>query len=313
MRIKQLLIAVCIGMMFAACSSREDYTNEAERVPIRINASIQGMQTRSSDASQIQNTSFVEGAEINVHGEHPMSNEPCLGLPANGYAVFKKAGSLWQTTTPFFTFGSTQGVDIVAFHPSKNNGNLITMNTTTFTVQTNQTSDDSYRQSDLMVALDYLSNEESTADLEFKHSLSKITVILKSSGDFSLDDLKADVDNVIISANVTANIECDWSGISVKGTSNNREVSVNGSNEALCTDGVGVSGIIPPQTITGDFIKVYVGDNGYSYKTPDEGFTFEPGHEYIFNLTVEGTTLTLSGVSIKGWTSETKEPGGIAK
>lgn len=165
MRIKQLLIAVCIGTMFAACSSKEDYTTETDRVPVRINASIQGMQTRSSDASQIQNTSFVEGAEINVHGEHPMSNEPCLGLPANGYAVFEKAEGLWQTTYPFFTFGSNQGVDIVAFHPSKNNGSLITFDTTTFTVQGDQTSDDYYRQSDLMVAFDYLSGEESRADL----------------------------------------------------------------------------------------------------------------------------------------------------
>ena len=311
MRIKQLLIAVCIGTMFAACSSREDYTTETDRVPVRINASIQGMQTRSSDASQIQNTSFVEGAEINVHGQHVMTEEPCLGLPANGYAVFKKAGSSWQTSTPFFNFG-IDGMDIVAYHPSKNNENLITMNTTTFTVQTNQTSDDSYRQSDLMAATAYIEGTESTADLEFKHCLTKITVILKSSADFSLDKLKAIVDNVFIKANVTANIEFDWSDISVKGTSNNREVSVNGSNEALCTDGVGVSGIIPPQKITGEFIKVYAGDYIFSYETPAEGFTFEPGHEYIFNLSLEGTTLTLSGVSIKGWTSETKEPGGIA-
>ena len=128
MRIKQFLIAVGVGTMLAACSSKEDYTNETERVPIRINASIKGINTRSTDPDQLQNTSFVDGSEINVYmKDYANNNAP--GIPESGYAVYKKNGSSWTSDNDIYFLGSSSAYDVFAIYPSKDkDDNYITSN-----------------------------------------------------------------------------------------------------------------------------------------------------------------------------------------
>ena len=313
MRIKQLLIAVCIGTMFAACSSKEDYTTETERVPIRINASIKGIKTRSEGQEQLQNTSFVDEAEINVYVVDEGDNS-APGIPESGYAVYKKNGSSWTSDATVYTFGSDMGMHVFAIYPSKDkDGNYITKNSTTFEVEQEQELDENYRKSDLMYAT--TSTTQPNIDLEFEHCLSKITVKLIPSGEITLEKLKSKVGSVDLNAKRKATINANW-GIEVTGatsTSSGDWVTFNGDIDALCS--TGISCIIPPQQIAGniDFMYIqYDTDSSFTFKSPSAGFNFEGGNEYIFTLTLEQTGVTLSDPTIKGWTTNNQDPG-VAK
>ena len=307
MRIKQLLIAVCVGTMLSACSSREDYNFGGDRLPVKINASIKGMKTRSTDETQIQNTAFVDGAMINVYAEHPQggSDAPAPGLPESGWAVFTLHDTSWGTTTPFTDLGDRK-LDVIALYPSRDaSDNLITMSTTTFQVQHDQTLDDDYRKSDLMLASGGFSDTTNPINLEFEHFFSKITVILLESEDYSISDLKTNITDVKVSADLKATVNIGWSGIEVTETSYSApgEISLNASNEKLCS--TGVSCIIPPQNVTGDFITIYdKNKKSFTYNAPAEGFTFAPKHEYIFKLKLHKTDVELDQVTIDGWTSD---------
>ena len=312
MRIKQFLIAVCVGTMLAACSSKEDYTTETERVPIRINASIKGIKTRSEGQEQLQNTSFVDEAEINVYVVDEGDNS-APGIPESGYAVYKKNGSSWTSDATVYTFGSDMGMDVFAIYPSKDkDGNYITKNSTTFEVEQEQKLDENYRKSDLMYAT--YSTSQPNIDLEFEHCLSKITVILSPSSEFTQEKLESKVGSIVLGAKRGATINANW-GIQVTGTTSipsGNLVTFNGSNDALCS--TGVSCIIPPQEIAGNktFIQIqYDDDSWFTFKSPSAGFNFKGGNEYIFTLTLEQTGVTLSDPTIQGWT--TNNHPGVAK
>lgn len=313
MKIKSILIVASIGMMFAACGSREDYDFGGDRQPVKINATIKGMTTRSTNETQIQNTAFVDGAQINVYAEHPHggSDYPAPGLPESGWAVFTLDDTSWGTTTPFTDLGDRQ-LDVIALHPSKDaSSNLITMSTSTFQVQSDQTSDENYRKSDLMLAHNYCNNTSNPINLEFEHFLSKITIILLGSEDYTIEELKTKITDVDVHAKLNANVSIDWENIEVTGTSIGTSVSLNGSNDKLCS--TGVSCIIPPQTVTGDFITIYDNDGKFfTYEAPAEGFTFAPKHEYVFKLKLYKTDVLLEQATINGWTTETADENGEA-
>lgn len=313
MKIKSILIVASIGMMFAACSSREDYDFGGDRQPVKINATIKGMTTRSTNETQIQNTAFVDGAQINVHAEHPSggSDAPAPGLPASGWAVFTLNYPYWQTTTPFTDLGD-RTLDVVALHPSKDaSNNPITFSTSTFQVQSDQRSDENYRKSDLMYAYNGCSDTSNPISLEFEHFLSKITIILLGSEDYTIEELKTKITDVKVYANLKANVNIDWDGIEVTGTSNSTSVLLNGSNDKLCS--TGVSCIIPPQKVTGDFITIDDNDGKFfRYEAPAEGFTFAPKHEYVFKLKLYKTDVLLAQATINGWTTETADENGEA-
>ena len=77
MRIKQFLIAVCVGMMLAACSSTEDYKGSDDNV-IRLKAKINSMKTKAgASSSDLQNDMFYNGEEINVYLKNATNEEKC--------------------------------------------------------------------------------------------------------------------------------------------------------------------------------------------------------------------------------------------
>ena len=308
MRINQFLIAVCVGTMLAACSSKEDYTTETERVPVRINASIKGMQTRSSgDASQLQNDNFLDGAKINVYLTDYIEGTNLPGVPADpGYLVYTKGTSEW-TTTVSDVFWNSAALEAEGLYPIKDvDDNTIDKSATTFRVSDDQSDDAAYRMSDLMHAYKFVSSKGSPIDLEFKHCLSKITVILDPTEYYTVDQLKNNMDYLAI-IGVSLSADLTFSGINLTATGSDsyiNDVTIGGKNQAEALCSTGISCIIPPQTVAGGkqlFQLSYNVDWMYYYVTTS-GLTFEAGKEYVFHLKLGKENATLAAPTVKGWT-----------
>lgn len=314
MQIKQFLIAVCIGTMFAACSSRDDYSIESTKHPLQITAGIKGMQTRSSGyESQLQNTDFLDGAAISVFptGVHCDMIE---GLPENGYVTYSKNPVGWTTDADLYVLGSGDQLQAWAVYPAKDaSGNQMTWETSSFAVQKDQSTDENYRKSDLMYAFTTNVDPANPIPLEFNHCMSKITVIVEDPSEaYDLADFKTRFTGLYF-YNIKTNATISSSGEVLTATGTGSVTSVTmcdaAAVESLCT--TGVSCIIPPQTVNGgtDMIGVYVDvDNGYLYSVPSGGVEFKGGFEYIYKLTLKKSGFSLSDITIKSWQPGTENP-----
>ena len=113
MKIKQLLIAACIGTMFTACSSDDTAPQNAERVPINFTANIQQLipaaGTRvGADTEGLSITEFPEGAEITVGYYSSSTTDPVLQLNESG---------TWEYTGDKLYYPLSGSSTILGFYP----------------------------------------------------------------------------------------------------------------------------------------------------------------------------------------------------
>lgn len=312
MQIKQFLIAVCIGTMFAACSSREDVEqNTPIQKKINITTSIAGIQTRAiSNATNLQDTQFAEGAAINVYYTNAMTEQPLDN--EKPYATYTLGATGWTTeATGLYYPVNGDGVSAFGIYPATDaNGTPITMSTTTFEVQEHQDTDDGYKKSDLMyVWQPACSSWEDPIDLEFNHCLTKITVKIVLDPDvISEQEFKNKLVDIAMwnlkrrgtlsfdNNKITATVDPS-SYVDVYMYDNGRPENFNME---------GMSCIIIPQSVQGYFDAVYVncGSQEYYWYAPAEGFEFKPGKEYIFTFNIGNSDVSISNPTIKNWDSE---------
>ena len=313
MKIKSILIVASIGMMFAACSSREDYNVDSEKQLVHINASIKGIQTRSSgDAAQLQNEDFLNGAKITVYLEDKATTANLPGVPEDpGYLVYTKGETGW-TTTVANVYWNSAGIDAIGIYPTKDVDNsTIDKNASIFRVNEVQVDDSDYRMSDLMYAFNTNTTKGAPINLQFKHCLSKITVKLDPTSLYTVEQMKANMDyiemhNIVLQAALSfSSSNLTASGTGDPSTSYPNDVTFGSKNEAEALCSTGISCIIPPQTVAEGkqlFCVGYNVDWAYVYTVPSGGLTFEGGKEYIFNLKLSNTNVTLSEPTVKSWT-----------
>lgn len=305
MKIKSILIVASIGMMFAACSSREDVSSDGEQIPVRITAGIKSMETRSSgNPDQLQNSSFLDGAKINVYFES-VSFDFINGLPESGYTTYTKTDGNWGTDDDIYITGSDSPIVAFGIYPAKVGDESITKSTTSFTVNAEQDNDADYRSSDLMYAYTRNDNPLSPTSLEFNHCMSKITIKMVPTSEFTEPDLTSKISWVDIYANRKALLSFADNKITVTDTeavTSDDFVTAGYGNSNICTNGI--SCIIPPQEISAGskLIRLlYNIDYTYSYYVPAGGITFEAGKEYIFEITLKNSGVTISAPTVKGW------------
>lgn len=283
------------------------------------------------NATNLQNTQFVENSEINVYLEEVKSESETAVITYNPkvYEVTttqgEESGSLVlkpsDNIPPKFP-SNEHGVLAYAFYPStvsETTGD----NTETFTVELDQSRDDNYKKSDLMfgtnnynttVGENYgkpIASFEGTkkgnqVPLYFKHQLSKIIVkmntesfdanfldnaTIKLYGAKKACTYKAGKDGI---TDITATTELD-----------------NDENYNLGTyNAAGNSGIIVPQTITKDkkFIEITTsGSKTYVYKIAEEsGMQFVGGNQYTYTISLSGGNLVVVSVKIEDWNNVNK-------
>jgi hypothetical protein bacD2_14720 len=189
-----------------------------------------------------------------------------------------------------------------------------------FTVQQNQNSGTGYQQSDMLYAIESVTySSGSPASLAFKHLPAKVVV-----------NLKADTQNGVTEAEVTnatvslMNQALTSGAITVEESSQTYTVvQAAGSSEEITPPKLTqVAGgyqqtvqalVVPQQMKDAKFIKVTIGAGAaardyYYTPTTDADGKLETGNQYTYNITVEKTGLSVSGVSGE-WTDSDQGSG----
>ena len=295
MRIKQFLIAVCIGTMFAACSNEEVTEQKLERIPIKFTAHIQNLipsvGTRvAQGTSGMLTTNFPANSEIQVgyYGNYEYSND----------ALITNATGSWgfKDNVLYLPLDENEVVLGAVYPPLSNNsiGNFL-IGHNTYMTPDDQSSITDYNKADIIGAVAKVSSlTTGPVNLSFEHLSTKIIVKLVGIGDLSGYTIK------MTNINKSGLIQGGSSGFTHSHLPYNVGSTILGNYSSS-----GQSAIIVPQTISSntDLFEVSNGDKTYIY-TQTSDITFKKGYVYTFNLKFDGTAITVGTISMSGWGSD---------
>lgn len=354
MRTCKILFIALAATAFSACNMDRTLEYVAPDINVSANVEANAVTTRAIDngatatsgskytTTEFQNSgNFLPNTSIAVYveevdpttGKKVASSNMNYATPAeyindNNTDYSKFRGKL--ATQSFPTSG--KNVKVYAFYPYSEfsaitDRTLLANETHQFTVQTDQTTIANYRSSDLMAdsivgtGTPKPGIRNTTAALNFKHLLSKVTIIVKrNSGitDAQLDGAVVWIKNTNTSAslnmnkmylNETSSGSHDYTHAS--GSANNIKVMAlatgdlpNSIDDASPSE-IKASAIVVPQPIgtTNPFITVALtaasGSGEFKY-TPGTTFNLVGGNEYIYTITIKNQGIDVEGV-ITAW------------
>lgn len=247
--ISLLFVAILLGYISSACTSEiEEYF--VQDGSIRLTSKISST-SRVTDQS-LQSTEIVEGQQVGVTITEAES------VHENVAWLVGKNGSL--TNTGANVYWGTTDATITAYHPYCADW---TGSNHTFSVNTDQSTDEGYLNSDLLWAKTTASPTNNPVALKFTHKLSKINVTL-------INDGNEDMSNATISicgTNISTGFNPE-TGELYAVTESIADIKASVTTESAYT----ASAIIVPQTMEQGtkFIKITLGDKDYHYTLPEE-------------------------------------------
>ncbi len=288
-----LLFALC-SFILVSCSQEEFLPQETDSDAVKISASIGKLQTRVSYDER--NTTFDENDQIKVVNKLRTSKN---------VATYTLTDEEWNTADPFVWNGASKN-EFEAWYP-------LTASYTTFTIPTDQSSEQLLGAADWMTASSGKIDkpENHTLNLNFHHQLSKVTVnIAKWNSEF--DSSEKVIENLKIYSKGT-DIEV------VYATDGPNVTTSDGALTAITPSAVGhtyTAIVAPAKYATTDKFMTFTvnGQEMTVLATPsslnEEGL--QAGLHYLFNLKVGKDAATLYSVKVTPW-SETEIDGGVAE
>lgn len=313
--------------LIAACSN-DDSDNGSAADEIHFTSQLQATATRGT--TTWQETQIASGEHIYVWAEKYSDNSEYFNawkLVADGN------GGFVEPTTKYFPKGNAT-LNFYAIHYNGDfSENTQTMpNSTTghsHEVEVNQTSAENFKKSDLLYAsMQNQGHIRSAVPLTFYHMLAKVEVALKLDQVFtsSVTMLNASLELM----NGTDGLKKKVTFKPVKTTAaamsenaNNLRGNMVATENTPTVDRIGIGlpaittdfsdfteAILPPQTISGKFIKLTITNSGSTYYgmelyyTLPQALTLQSGYKYRFNITVSPTVLQGS-VTVTEWASGT--------
>ncbi len=334
MKATKIISACAVLVALASCSNDHVISQPgAEDTPIHIQANVGAVTTKA--ASNIQESQFEENENIGIFlREHLKTGETSIKsytLPLLGVTKKYSNDMMIDLSTTEYYPSNGHGVDCLAIYPMQFNTSNIDHNTTSFSVQDDQSSDVNYKASDLMFAY---KKETKNADklpikLTFEHLLSKIIIVLKVDGSVDKSVLnEAYIELSGLKKTIGINVS-DMTQVSGSASSESTDASVSLNTSILQDDATITFGkqtksssddtqteeaavIIVPQNIplNTEFIKVKLSnDNGssfyttYTYKVTDPaGLTFAEKTAYKYTITLKAGSISVQSVQITPWT-----------
>lgn len=284
---KSYLFLAASALMIAACSNDEsgDQSVQSPEV-ISLSATVNGGM-RASGANP-QDEQFVSGKKIFV--EAYKTGVSTATYATGEYTTTDASGTLSGT----LTYPATgENIDICAYYPS-----TVNSNTTSFTVQTDQSSDANYQNSDLMYATKATGLEKgSIHNLTFNHALSKIIVEIQPGTGVLAGDITSQVSAVKIkNTQPTATFNITGGAVgTIEESGSVTDINITGTKTIN-------EGIIVPQDVdAGAFIEVTYNGTQYTYNL-GASKTFNPGEKYTYTLTLNASGISLKSLEINDWT-----------
>ena len=204
------------------------------------------------------------------------------------------------TNTGETIYWSNTQADITAYHPYNSSW---TGTNHSFSVNTDQSKEANYCNSDLLWATATATKTETPVALTFLHKLAKINVTLTSTN-------ATDLSGAIISicgTNITTNFNPATGELSNATTANIQEIKAGITTEDAFT----ASAIVIPQTVNSGtkFIKVSLGSKIFYY-TLNADKVLKSGYSHNYTLTIKGREeMELKSNNITDWENENDNIG----
>ena len=304
---KKYFVFAAAVIALAACSSEEENV-QSWNGEIRLSA-VNVVQTRA--AQGIQSTAFDEGEKIDVF-INENATTPSIEYPQPLVYTSGTGGVL--TTSDEQYYPQSNGVNIFAVYPSGVAGTNVNATNVAFAVESDQSEEDAYKASDLMVgapANNPVSKTSGTVQLTFKHCLSKININISAGDGITETDLQGATVTILNTTNGgTFNVQTGV--VTANGAQAAATPITAGTLEVREDTGVqGISAIIVPQTVSAgrQFISIRYGGDQQTpateliYTLPQAAnVDFAAGYSYTFNITVSAAAIGLT-TTITTWTN----------
>lgn len=297
--ISGLLFLIMGSLLITSCSSVDDNDVNADTpVAIRLTSNVDVVSRTSLQDLQIEN-----GQEVGLFIKKTSPSDEVLysneKIIANGNGAF-------TYSTPMFYPVSNENVDFYAYHPY--GSSTLFDNIIFHTVATDQTSKESYLNSDFLYAssLD-IAKTTNAVLLRFSHKLSKLNFTIKEGTGMDLSGLTS---VEILDVSTIAAINMPGGEYSLAPGNAPTTIKVYGVHGTVGaeTEISGMSAIIIPQTIpsSNKLFKITINggtpDETSYYYTPTSLITYEVGKKYSYILTVNHAGITVTS-SIEDWIS----------
>lgn len=262
--------------------------------------------TRTTSTA-LQSTQFAQGEQIYVYFPTNVTVGTTTSASSTTYTTTDANGATAPATQPYMN-SNIPTADIHAYYPSTHR-----QNTSSFSVQADQTSEDNYKASDLMYATTSVTKTAAatvTGSLTFSHRMAKIIVTATADTGKGVSAVtKVRIIGGYRTATIATPLSCTMKtddGFSNQlSTSSAITLYDNATGEAS----VSCAGLIPPQTIAEGtaFLEVTVKTAGgltgtATYSIPAGGKTLATGNAYTCTLSVNLAAIGVT-TAITNWSN----------
>ncbi|MBQ5387499.1 MAG: leucine-rich repeat protein [Paludibacteraceae bacterium] len=279
------IVLTAMALTFAACTQEEDFSPQTDGDAVKINATIDRLQTRVAYEADGA-TNFINGDEICVQNTL---------RETKNIATYTFDGTTWTTTDALVWNGGTAESQFQAWYPA-------TASFDKFTLPTDQISIEELAAADWMTASTsaMVKPDDKTITLAFEHKLAKITVeVTEFTSQFGDDP-------------------CLY-GATIYSLSD-EYVTVNGGIRPVLR-GNAATAIVCPGTYTPEtnLMAVTISDSDRHQtflNVPVNAFLtntgLEAGKHYKFSLKVGKDAISITKVNVEPWTTKDID-GGVAE
>lgn len=258
-----------LGWAFIAIASITSCTHDTEHIltqecEIRLTSEI----TPSRAEQDLQSTQIVENQQIGVTIVGAQKEHDNIAWNAGPY------GALTNTGSPVY-WGESE-VTITAYHPY-----ISSWTDNVFSVNTDQSTNAGYLNSDLLWASTIASITAKPISLIFVHKLAKINVVISGDKDLSGTTICICGTHIATGFNPVTGLLTD-----VEGTIADITAGITTNNAYTA------SAIIVPQAIEKGtkFIKLTNGNKDYYYTLPERK-EYQSGHSYNYTLKIDDSNM----------------------
>lgn len=287
-----MIATAALATLLAACSNDSDVFNTPDYAdtPIGLNVNVSPMATRAGyEQGALTEGSF--GLYLTTQDTEGDERYNCTNREVrydNGWAI-QGEQLLWKSNDATVTY--------YAYLPYT--GIVSDATNYAFTVQTDQSTEDNVKASDLLCTGQQPATPGTALDITFKHALSKLNVTLKKGSELE------DGQNLTFTSVTLSNCATTTTVNLTDGTTGNTTNSGQTITLYAATANEKYECILVPQTFA-QSLKVEITDNNgkvYTFKSDNE-LTFSSGKQYTLNLTVGRDKVTTGTISAESWDNE---------
>ena len=291
-----LMMLAAAAMLMVGCTE-ELLDGRRGEIPVILTTAVDANTTTRAATDVLSSTQFGAGETFYAYFPTDVRINDVTSACGTTFTTDGSGGTT-PAVQPYFNATA----NVCAYYPYVT-GKQVTNSTTSFSVERDQSTEAGYKKSDLMYATSTItkSGASSSTVLTFGHKMSKIIVnVTLGQGISAVTGVR------LVSGSKTVTIAnpmtIDESSAPYVGSVSEAAADQISAADGECitlysgsytttTTPLSCAGLIPPQTINGDFLQIITNMGTATYSVSDK--TFISGGFYTYNVTVTATSFAV--------------------